>query len=80
MVLYIQIHNDQGTLLRLCIGLVKIKKEMTTNARSNLLREHRAMPSRAFEGGLFKANAERGATLPYLSDLEGWFAAFLGCT
>jgi hypothetical protein len=80
MVLYIQTHNDQGTLLRLRIGLVKIKKEMSTPARSNLLREHRAIPSRAFEGGLFKANAERGATHLYVSDLEGCFAAFLGCT
>ena len=38
------------------------------------------MPSRAFEGVLFKANAEQGATLLYVSDLEGCFAAFVGCT
>ena len=42
MVLYIHSNNDQGTLLRLRIGLVKIKKEMSAPARSNLLREHRA--------------------------------------
>ena len=38
------------------------------------------MPSRAFEGVLFKANAERGAMPLYVCDLEGCFAAFLGCT
>ena len=78
MVLYIQTHNDQGTLLRLRTGLVKIKNEMTTTACSNLLRERGAMPSTVLEGRLFKANAERGATLLHVSDLERCFAAFLG--
>ena len=80
MVLYIQTYNDQGTLLRLRVRLVKVKKEITTPACSNLLRERRAIPSRAFKGGLFKANAEPGARLLYVSDLEGCIAAFLGCT
>ena len=66
MVLYIQTYNDQGTLLRLRVRLVKVKKEITTPACSNLLRERRAIPSRALKGVLFKANAERGAMPLYV--------------
>src|SRR5271157_3480144 len=70
MVLYIQLSNNQGTLLRPERALVKIKKQMTTTRTFEaVVKQSSAMGAKAFEIGLFDPKAARGAMLPRVWDL-----------
>jgi RepB DNA-primase from phage plasmid len=65
MVLYIQIIDDYGTLLRSICLRVKSKKQMTTISTLEAVEKQiRAMSSKAFEIGLFDPHATQGAMLP----------------
>jgi len=70
MVLYIQTVYDQGTLLRLRNALVKSKEMTTTITLEAVEKQSCAMGAQVFDIGLFDPNAEAGAMLSRLWNLD----------